>query len=148
MPKPRHAHQIEQLRANQHGDGNPKPDAASFDCWPLDEASFGKLLETAEADAVLSQIDEKRPDLLATGIPSELHRQVSRQLALATRHRIDKAPDRLHFSMLGLILAPGFVDAPSMQAALARIAQGADYQTEITGLPAEFWTHHQQGKTA
>lgn len=130
------------------GAGKASPEPAGFDCWPLDEASFSKLIADAEADAVLSQINERRPDLLTDGMPADIHRRVDRQLLLATRHHIDKAPDRLHFAMLGLILAPGFVDVPAMQAALARIAQGADYQTEIAGLPAEFWTHHQQGKTS
>ena len=130
------------------GEGDTAPDPADFDCWPLDEARFGKLVGDAEADAVISQIDEKRPDLLTDGMPADIHRRVSSQLALASRHHIDQAPDRLHFAMLGLMLAPEFTDAPSMQAALARIAQGADYQTEIAGLPAEFWTHHPQGKTA
>lgn len=130
------------------GAGKASPDPVGFDCWPLDEARFSKLLVDAEADAVLSQIDERRPDLLTDGMPADIHRRVARQLLLATRHHIDKAPDRLHFAMLGLIFAPGFVDALPMQAALARIARGADYQAEIAGLPAEFWTQHPQGKTA
>jgi hypothetical protein len=130
------------------GAGSASPEPAAFDCWALDEVGFSKLLAAAEADAVLSQIDERRPDLLTDGMPADIHRRVAWQLLLATRHHIDKAPDRLHFAMLGLMLAPGFADAPPMQAALARIAQGADYQTEIAGLPAEFWTHYQQGKSA
>ena len=130
------------------GAGKASPEPADFDCWPLDEAGFSKLLATAEADAVLSQIDERRPDLLTDSMPADIHRRVTRQLLLADHHHIDKAPDRLHFAMLGLILVAGFADAPPMQAALAHIAQGAEYQTEIAGLPAEFWTHHLQGKTA
>ena len=128
------------------GQASPKP--AGFDCWPLDEARFGQLLNAAEADAVLSQIDERRPDLLAGGLPADIHRRVAGQLALATRHHIDKAPDRLHFAMLGLMLTPGFVDAAPMQSALARVAQGADYPSELTRLPAEFWTQHRLGENA
>ena len=52
------------------------------------------------------------------------------------------------FAMLGLMLTPGFVDAAPMQSALARVAQGADYPSELTRLPAEFWTQHRLGENA
>lgn len=128
------------------GAGNAAPTPAGFDCWPLDESGFGKLVEDAEADSVLNQIEARRPDLLGHGSPASIHCTVSRQLALASRHGIDQTVDRLHFAMLGLIFAPGFYDAPAMRAALNRIGQGAQYQEQIAQLPEDFWTPFLQGK--
>lgn len=128
------------------GEGNPHPEPADFDCWPLDEARFGKPVAEAEADAVLSQIDDRRPDLLVIDRPAEIHARVARQLAIASRHKLSGAPHRLHFAMLGLIYAPTFVDDPLMRAMLARVEQGRDYQEQIRQLPPTFWMQYEQGK--
>lgn len=128
------------------GESNPHPEPANFDCWPLDEARFGKLVAEAEADAVLSQIDDRRPDLLVSDRPSDVHARVALQLAIASRHKLSGAPHRLHFAMLGLIFAPTFVDDPLMRAMLARVEQGSDYQEQIRQLPPTFWMQHEQGK--
>ncbi|MBI2276812.1 MAG: DUF4123 domain-containing protein [Dechloromonas sp.] len=128
------------------GEGNPHPEAAGFDCWPLDETRFGELLAEAEADAVLSQIDDRRPDLLARDKPADIHARVARQLAIASRHKVSAAPHRLHFAMLGLIYRPTFVDDSLMCAMLAKVEQGSDYQEEIRQLPRTFWMQHEQGK--
>lgn len=127
------------------GGGNTAPTPAGFDCWPLDEAHFGKLVEDAEADAVLNQIETRRPELLSNGSPAHIHHKVSQQLALATRHGIDQTADRLHFAMLGLIFSSGFADAPAMRAALNRIGQGARYQEQLAQLPEDFWAPYSRG---
>lgn len=129
------------------GEGNPHPEPADFDCWPLDEARFGKLLAEAEADAVLSQIDDRRPDLLVSDRPADIHARVARQLAIASRHKVSAAPHRLHFAMLGLIYAPTFAEDPVMRALLQKIEQGYDYQEQIRQLPPTFWKQHEQGKS-
>ncbi|PKO86145.1 MAG: hypothetical protein CVU18_16440 [Betaproteobacteria bacterium HGW-Betaproteobacteria-12] len=94
------------------GEGNPQPEPADFDCWPLNEARFGQLVTEAEADAVLSQIDDRRPDLLTNGNPADMHAIIARRLALATQHQIIGAPNRLYFAMLGLIHGPSFIEIP------------------------------------
>lgn len=129
------------------GDGNPAPDPADFDCWPLDEGRFSQLLVEAEADAVLSQIDDRRADLLANGKHAERHTQVSRQLALATRYKIDSVADRLHFALLGLMHTPSMLEDPLMRSALGRIEQGGDYREQLARLPEDFWARYQQGIT-
>jgi len=128
------------------GEGDPHPEPPDFDCWPLDEARFGELLAEAEADAVLSQIDDRRPDLLVRDKPADIHARVARQLAIASRNKLSAAPHRLHFAMLGLIYAPTFIDDPLMRAMLAKVEQGSDYQEQIRQLPPTFWMQHEQGK--
>ena len=130
------------------GDGNQQPESADFDCWPLDDGRFSQLVAMAEADAVLSQIDDRRPDLLANGRSAELHARVSRQLVLATRHRIDGAADRLHFALLGLMHAPSLLDDSLIRSTLKQIEQGGDYRQQLAQLPENFWAQHSQGKTA
>lgn len=129
------------------GAGNPHPAPADFDCWPLDDARFDQLVAGAEADAVLSQIDERRPDLLTREKPADIHAKTARQLALATRHKITGAPDRLHFALLGLIYAPAFVTDPKMQSMLDKVAHGGDYQEQLKHLPPNFWAQYVQGNT-
>jgi hypothetical protein len=129
------------------GDGNPAPDPADFDCWPLDEGRFSQLLVEAEADAVLSQIDERRADLLANGKHAEKHIRVSRQLALATRYKIDRVADRLHFALLGLMHSSSMFEDPLMRSALGKIEQGGDYREQLDRLPEGFWARYQQGIT-
>lgn len=129
------------------GAGNPHPEPANFECWPLDDTRFGQLVAKAEADAVLSQIDDRRPDLLASGKPADIHATTAKQLALATRHKITGAPDRLHFALLGLIYAPAFVADPKMQSMLDKVAHGGDYQAQLKALPPNFWAQYVQGNT-
>lgn len=129
------------------GEGNPHPAPADFDCWPLEDARFNQLVAEAEADAVLSQIDDRRPDLLAQGAPADIHAKTTRQLALATRHKIAGAPNRLHFALLGLIYAPAFMTDPKMQSMLDKVAHGSDYQEQLKHLPPNFWAQYVQGNT-
>jgi hypothetical protein len=129
------------------GDGNPRPVPANFDCWALDDARFEQLVAEAEADAVLSQIDDRRPDLLAPEKPADIHAKTARQLALAARHKICGAPDRLHFALLGLTYAPAFVTDPKMQSLLDKVAHGSDYQEQLKHLPPNFWAQYVQGNT-
>lgn len=124
------------------GDGNPQPEPADFDCWPLDEARFGKLLDDAEADAVLSELDDTQSDLFAGRSPAETHACAHRHLIIASQHNIAGAGARRHFTMLALSLRGDFIADPFMQAALNRIQQGADYPAEIDALPPTFWEQH------
>lgn len=130
------------------GAGNPAPEPAGFDCWPLDESCFSRLLGDAEADALISQIDDRRPNLLADGKPADIHARVARQLEIATHYHLSVASERLHFAMLGLIYSPEFVDALPMQLLLNEVAKGSDYQAQVRQLPADFWVPYVQGKTS
>jgi hypothetical protein len=121
------------------GEGNPAAQAADFDCWPLDDRRFAQLIDGAEADAVLNQIDNFNPGILTRHSPSEAHAAVARQLLLATRYRIEGANDRQHFAQIGLAHAPALADDPRLHDALHSVAQGADYFAQLNTLPAEFW---------
>lgn len=129
------------------GAGNPASELADFECWSVNESCFSRLLGDAEADAVIGQIDDRRPDLLVDGKPADIHVRVARQLEIATHYHLSAASERLHFAMLGLIYSPGFVDALPMQLLLNEVAKGGDYQARIRQLPADFWVPYIQGKT-
>ncbi|WP_157651274.1 DUF4123 domain-containing protein, partial [Dechloromonas denitrificans] len=130
------------------GTGDPITEPPGFDCWPLDEPCFGNLLGEAEADAVIGQIYDRRPDLLVEGSPADIHARVVRQLEIATHFHLSGAPQRLHFSMLGLIYTSDFVDPPAMQSLLKKIAKGGDYQEQVSQLLPDFWVPYIQGKTS
>lgn len=124
------------------GDGNPQPESADFDCWPLDGGRFGQLVAMAEADAVLSQIDDTQPDLLVGGAPAAIHSCAQRHLEIASQHNIAGAGARRHFTMLSLSLSADFINDLSMISVLKRIKNGADYRSEISALPPSFWEQH------
>lgn len=130
------------------GDGNPCPEPAAFDCWPIDDATFARLVGDAEADAVLGQIDDHKPDLLKSDQPAEHHARVAGQLMVATRYKLEGAPNRLHFAMLGLMFDAAFVEDPAMRSLLEQVRDGGDYQAQVRSLPADFWSKYTRGKQA
>lgn len=121
------------------GDGDPNPRQANFEYWPLDDASFVKLVEEAETDAVLSKIYDVRADLLKNHSPAECHSRVSKSLAIASANGINGAEVRQSFSMLSLSLVKQFSLHPAMSALLVHTKQGAAYLDELNALPDEFW---------
>jgi len=117
----------------------PEPTASDFDKLPLSDAAFGRLVDLAEADAVLANIHDTQPDLLRQHRPVDCHDRVARHLVIASACGISAAGARQHFSVLALCLADDFTEHPAMAALLQRIRQGTDYRTEIGALPASFW---------
>lgn len=115
----------------------PKP--ADFDKFPMGDMAFARLVDLAEADAVLANIHDTQPDLLRQHRPVACHARVARHLAIASACGISAAGARQHFSLLALCLADDFTEHPAMVALLQRTRQGADYRTEIGALPASFW---------
>ena len=107
--------------------------------WTLDEDRFHRLIELAEADALLSRIDEVRPDLLRHQTPLASHRGVTQCLSLADRGGIQSAPDRLALSMIGLGLDDAFMQHPAFELLLRNTQSGARFTQEVTALPDEFW---------
>jgi len=121
------------------GQGNPHPEPVDFDCWPLDDARFSRLLDAAEADAVIGSLHDTQPDLFDARPPAANHACVERHLAIATQNAIAGAGARRHFAMLALCLKDDFSTHPALQHLLKRTRAGANYQTEVAALPAEFW---------
>jgi hypothetical protein len=121
------------------GQGNPYPEAVDFDCWPLEDSRFANLVDEAEADAVIASLHETQPDLFDAQAPASNHACVKRHLVIATQNAIAGAGARRHFAMLALCLKDDFSTHPALLHLLKRIRAGADYQTEVAALPAEFW---------
>ncbi|NMG75455.1 DUF4123 domain-containing protein [Aromatoleum diolicum] len=115
----------------------PKP--ADCDKLPIRDATFARLVELAEADAVLANIHDTQPDLLRQHRPFDCHDRVARHLVIASTCGISAAGARQHFSVLALCLADDFTEHPAMAALLQRVRQGADYRTEIGTLQTGFW---------
>ncbi|NMG42694.1 DUF4123 domain-containing protein [Aromatoleum toluvorans] len=110
-----------------------------FNRLPLDDDAFGRLVDLAEADAILANIHDTQPDLLRQHRPVECHGRVARHLEVAGHHGITAAGARQHFCVLALCLPNDFTTHPAMTRALTRIREGADYRTEIAELPIDFW---------
>lgn len=121
------------------GEALVAPSAAEFDRWPLDDAAFARLVEGAEADAVLAEFDDSQPDLLRRHVPADTHDIVARHLAIASANGLDEAGWRRHFSGLALGLRDGFADHAEMQAIFARVRKDADYLAETRTLSTQFW---------
>ena len=115
------------------------PIPAGFDKLPLSDEVFGKLVDMAEADAVLANLYDKQPYLFEAASPAECHGRVARHLALASAHGIHAAPAREQFSALALMLADDFTRHAAMAQLLRRTRQGADFHHEIAALPDAFW---------
>jgi len=110
-----------------------------FDKLPLSDAMFARLIDVAEADAVVAKIDELQPAMLRARQPSDCHRLVTRQLAIADQFNMQQARVRQHFSMLAFMLREEFVYDTEMRRLLGRLRDGANYDTEISALSDNFW---------
>lgn len=121
------------------GSGEARLLTADFDKLPMADASFAALVDLAEPDAMLDAIYNSQPDILSKLNPAESYQSVSRNLRVATNHRIDAATARQHFSVLSLVLRDDFTAHPAMAEALDRVRHGGDYFAEISKLPDSFW---------
>lgn len=121
------------------GEGSSNPAPADFDCWPLDDGRFSRLVSEAEADAVIGALHDTQPDLFNTREPDANHACIKRHLAIASRNGIEGAGQRRHLAMLALALKDDFTEHPAMQSMLERTREGADYAAEVAALPADFW---------
>lgn len=121
------------------GGGNASPSAAGFDKFPMDEATFARLVDASETDSILSSIYDSQPDVLRAHNPEQTYQIVSRHLTIATTHRIEASRARHHFSVLALTLPDRFTEHPAMVEILMRTCDGNNYFTEIAKLPASFW---------
>ena len=115
------------------------PADAAFDKLPLSDEAFGSLVDAAEADAVLAQIEDTQPDVLRRMGPCECHDTVRRHLILASANGIDSAGARRHFSVMALVLREGFSEHPEIAQLLQQTRAGADYGTQMGLLSPEFW---------
>lgn len=116
-----------------------EPTPADFDKLPLSDAAFGRLVDLAEADAVLANIHDTQSDVLRKHRALDCHARVARHLAIASAIGISSAGARQHFSVLSLCLTDDFTEHPAMAELLQRIRQGTDYRDAIGTLPASFW---------
>lgn len=107
--------------------------------WALDDVRFGALVDACEADAVISRIDDQRPDLLKHHTALECHQRVARCLSLADRGNLHAAPDRQALAMIGLNLDTGFMQHPAFERLLNNTRAGAAFAEEVKALPDEFW---------
>jgi len=121
------------------GEGNPHPAPADFDCWPMDDGRFSRLVSEAEADAVIGALHDTQPDLFDMREPDANHACVKRHLVIASLNGIEGAGQRQHLAMLALSLKDDFIEHPAMQSMLKRTREGANYAAEVAALPADFW---------
>lgn len=121
------------------GPGVRPGNAPAYRNMHIDDATFARIVDAAEADAVLAQIDDSEPELLRYRQPTDCYRLISRQLEIADASGIDQPAARKHFCAMALYLKEGFVLTPHMQSFLANVKAGANYYAEIDALPAEFW---------
>lgn len=121
------------------GAAQASPAPADFDKFPLSDAAFGALVDTAEADAILANLHDVQPDLFHSGTPAQCHARVARHLLVASASGIEAAGQRQHFSALALMLADDFTSHPAMASLLRRTRQGANYLSELDTLPDDFW---------
>ena len=110
-----------------------------FDKLPLSDAMFAQFVDIAEAEAVVAKIDELQPAMLRARQPSDCHRLVTRQLAIADQFNMQQARVRQHFSMLAFMLREEFVFDTEMQRLLGRFRDSANYDAEISDLSDHFW---------
>lgn len=145
-----HAHVMAPLQAwlgvNRSGevmrwDGPGLTDARSWpdQVWALDDVRFGQLVDACEADAVISRIDDQRPDLLKLNTPWECHHMVAQCLSLADHGGLLAAPDRQALSMIGMSLDAEFLKHPAFLRLLDNTRAGSGFAQEIKALPDEFW---------
>lgn len=121
------------------GKGLQYPPTVDFDCWPLDDSRFSRLVEEAEADAVISVLYETQPDLFDFQAPAANHACVNKHLAIASRYGIEGAGPRRHFAMLALMLRDDFTQHPAIQAIFKALREGGNYVAEAATLPEDFW---------
>jgi hypothetical protein len=121
------------------GAGQSAPVAWQDSVWALDDERFGQLVDVCEADAVISRIDDQRPDLLKHHTPLACHRRVAQCLNLANRGGLQAAPDRHALSMIGLNLDEAFMQHPAFERLLNNTRAGASFAQEIKALPDDFW---------
>ena len=121
------------------GDAKPEVSAAEFDKLPLSDSAFSRLVEVAEADAILANIYDTQPDILSAHRPAQCYQRVIQHLDIASNNGIEAASARQHFSVLALCLNEDFSRHPAMTALLQHTQHGANYQDEIAALPSSFW---------
>ena len=121
------------------GAGVLAPSPAGFELLPLSDEAFVSLVDAAEADAVLANLEDHQPDLLRPLSPAQCHALVEKHLAIASRHGVEAARARQHFSALSLALADGFTQHPAMAALLHSTSRGGDYFAQVGALSPGFW---------
>ena len=121
------------------GGANPAPPPAGFERLPINDAAFARLMDGADADAVLADVFEVRASLFKGKDQARCHARMAHHLAIATAHGIEAAGARRHFGMLVMLLADDFVLHPAMRDMLRNIRNGADYMAEHDALPDSFW---------
>jgi hypothetical protein len=125
--------------AHWEGGADPASAPAEFDWLPLDDRTFGALVDASEPDAVLSRIFDLQPDVLRQHTPSRCHRLASDHLALATRHGLEAAGARQHFVTLALCLREGFWEHAEMADVLRDVNGGITFEKRIEALSDQFW---------
>lgn len=121
------------------GPGAYREPGASHEKMHIDDATFARLVDATEADAVLAQIYDTEPELLRYRQPSDCYRLISRQLEVADQFGIDQPGPRKHFCAMSLYLTEEFLQAPDMQSLLANVKAGRDYFSEFAALSVDFW---------
>jgi hypothetical protein len=121
------------------GHGRSEYEAAEYERLPIDEITFGKLLDTSEPDAVASQIHDRQPEFLRSLLPSECYRRIKRQLSIADRFNMRQPAVRQHFSTMALFLREDFLDLPALNVLLGNVRAGSDYMDEVGLLGDSFW---------
>lgn len=107
--------------------------------WAIDEQHFNALVDAGEADHIISNIGDTRPDLLKMDAPADIHQRVKDCIALANHGGIEAAPARQALAMLGLMLAPHFKQHPAFVNLLEQTRQGVAYEQALRALPDLFW---------
>jgi hypothetical protein len=126
------------------GMGNGITQTLAYDSLPIDDKTFGTLVDVSEPDSIIARIDDTDPDLLRKLKPSEYHGLIKRQLEMADKYDIHSPGARQHFAMLATYLHEDCLKNETMKTLLSRVKNGADYFSEIKELPAKFWNEHER----
>lgn len=103
-------YQVEQLP----DDSWPSP-------WKLDEKQQNAMIDAAEADALVQQIQSHGMELCAGHSRASLHTLARSCIAQAEKFEIDGIPARTLFSLLAMQTGTGFHEQPEWAALLARV---------------------------
>lgn len=103
-------YQVEQLP----DDSWPSP-------WKLDEKQQNAMIDAAEADALVQQMQNHGMELCAGRSRASLHTLAQNCIAQATQFGIDGMPARTLFSLLALQIGTGFHEQAEWAALLARV---------------------------
>lgn len=105
----------------------------------LSEQQFAQMVADSEADTLLAQLYEARPELVRLHSPQDNHALVDQAVRLAQQRGFHAIPVQLRLAAIALLLGPGFAEQPDIAAALNSASSDDDLLQRLDHLPAHVW---------